>query len=144
MKRWIVVGCLTAIVAAATVLSIDRTNPEVGLNASPVQTDPVSADTVLGVDELMRNADHYTGPLRVAGVVSAVSSAGRTLGLIDIQEFEECGVTTCASLTLPVKWSGLMPSIGDTVHVEGEIQEAEGKLFFVGHTLEKLEFQSGG
>ena len=101
----------------------------------PTETD----EEAVGVDELMRNVDHYEGRLRVIGVVSGTSTADHTVALIDIAEFEECGITTCASLTLPVQWSGPMPSVEDTVEIAGEVQELEGRLIFVAETLEKVE-----
>ena len=85
----------------------------------------------------MRNVGRYRGgPLELVGVVSATSEGEGLLGLIDCREFEECGITTCAELTLPVRWSGKMPREKETVRLRGEISEAGEKLVFVAATLE--------
>ncbi len=92
---------------------------------------------VLGVQEFMKNVDHYQGQVCVEGVVSAVSPADQALSLIDIQEFKDCGITTCAPLTLPVRWEGPWPAVRDVVQLEGEVHESGGKLFFVAKSLQK-------
>ena len=93
---------------------------------------------VLGVEELMQNVDGHRGPIRVEGVVSAVASDRQALTLIDTRELRECGVTTCARLKLPVRWTEVMPRIGAVVQVEGEVQELDGKRLFVARKLEAV------
>jgi len=97
----------------------------------------------LGVDQLMKNANKYNGSIRVEGVVSAVSRADHMLSLIDKEEFKKCGVVTCATLTLPVRWAGSMPSVRDEVFVQGEVKENSGKLFFDASKLEAAVPQPG-
>lgn len=92
---------------------------------------------VLGVQEFMKNVDRHRGKVRLDGVVSAVSPADQALSLIDIQEFKDCGVTSCAPLTLPVKWNGPLPSVRDVVQLEGEVRKSGGKLFFEASRLQK-------
>lgn len=95
-----------------------------------------SSAPVLAVDNFMRNVDRHRGEVRVQGVVSAVSEKDQTLTLIDAQEFQECGVTTCAGLQLPVRWHGALPQVRDVVQITGQVQESDGKLLFVAQTLE--------
>src|SRR5512139_1871741 len=85
---------------------------------------------VLGVDEFMKNVDRYRGTVSLEGVVSAVAPEQQAISLIDSGEFQDCGVTTCAQLTLPVQWRGPAPSMGDLVRIEGQAQEVKGKLMF--------------
>ncbi len=92
---------------------------------------------VLGVDEFMKNVDHYREKVSLEGVVSAVAPEQQAISLIDAKEFQACGVTTCAQLTLPVQWRGPMPAVRDLVRVEGQAQEVKGKLMFVAEKLEK-------
>ncbi len=92
-------------------------------------------ETPLHVDDFMKNVDSYDGSVSVAGVVSAVSSEDGLLALIDMREFEECGTTTCASLSLPVRWSGEMPTLANAVQVEGEAEWVGEKLVFVADQL---------
>lgn len=96
-----------------------------------------SESEVLGVQEFMKNVDRYQGKVRVEGVVSAISPAAQALSLIDVQEFKDCGVTTCAPLTLPVRWQGPWPSVKDVVQLEGELRKSGGKLFFEAKRLQK-------
>jgi len=98
-------------------------------------------EPILGVDTLMRNVERHRGVVRVQGVVSAVSEKDHTLALIDVKEFQECGVTTCASLQLPVRWEGALPAQRDMVLVSGEVKEINGKLLFIAAALEKAPAQ---
>ncbi len=93
---------------------------------------------ILGVDEFMKNVDRYQGRVNLEGVVSAVAPEQQALSLIDAKEFQACGVTTCAQLTLPVQWRGPMPAVRDLVRLEGQAQEVKGKLMFVADKLEKV------
>lgn len=96
------------------------------------------APAVLGVEELMQNVEQHRGPIRVEGVVSAVASDHQALTLIDTRELRECGVITCARLKLPVRWGGAMPHVGEIVHVEGKVQEQDGKHLFVARKIEAV------
>ncbi len=106
----------------------------------PPAVEAVAAQSgiVLGVDELMKNVDRYRGTVLLQGVVSAVSPEQQALSLIDTREFQACGVITCAPLTLPVRWTGPMPSPRDLVRLEGEVQQVSGKLIFNARALEKV------
>ncbi len=108
--------------------------------SSALAAEPETGGTV-GVDQLMKNVDKYRGSISVEGVVSAVSPRDHMLSLIDAQEFKRCRVTTCATLTLPVRWAGTMPSVKDQVRVEGEIKENRGKLVFEAKTLQGAALQ---
>jgi hypothetical protein len=99
--------------------------------------DSQTESPVLGVQEFMKNVDRHRGQVRLEGVVNAVSPEKQALSLIDIQEFKDCGVTTCAPLTLPVKWKGPWPAVRDVVQLEGEVRESGGKLFFEAKRLQK-------
>jgi hypothetical protein len=97
-----------------------------------------SPQVVSGVDEFMKNADRYRGKVGLEGVVSAIVLEQQAISLIDAKEFQACGVTTCAQLTLPVQWRGPMPAMGDLVRIEGQAQEIKGKLMFMADKLEKV------
>lgn len=94
----------------------------------------------IGVDVLMKDTEILKKErIRVKGVVSAVSKENKTLALIDLTEYHDCKVVTCANLTLPVSWSGKMPSKEDKVIIEGKVQRQQGKLIFVADKMEKME-----
>lgn len=99
---------------------------------------PTTRAAILGVEDLMRNVDRHRGPVSVVGVVSGVSVENQVVALIDTREFSECGLTNCASLTLPVRWAGPVPAIQKTVRVAGQVEESDGKLVFVATMLEEL------
>jgi hypothetical protein len=122
---------LTLLYTAAVVMIIPLVLVKISAAGSQTKS------PVLGVQEFMKNVDRYRGQVRLEGVVSAVSPAGQALSLIDIQEFKHCGVTTCAPLTLPVKWQGPWPAIRDVVQLEGEVRKSGGKLFFQAKRLQK-------
>jgi hypothetical protein len=97
-----------------------------------------SSQAILGFDEFMKNVDRYRGKVSLEGVVSAVTPEQQAISLIDGGEFQACGVTTCAQLTLPVQWRGPLPAVGDQVSIEGQAQEIKGKLIFVADKLKKV------
>lgn len=122
---------LTLLYAAALVMIIPLILVKIPAAGSQTES------PVLGVQEFMKNVDRYRGKVRLEGVVSAVSPSDQALSLIDIQELKDCGVTTCAPLTLPVKWKGPLPAVRDVVQLEGEVRESGGKLFFEAQRLRK-------
>jgi len=91
---------------------------------------------IVGVAELMTHPDRHPGVVWVEGVVSQVHPGERTLALIDLGEFVECQVVTCAKLTLPVRWDGPMPPVATTVRVEGAIEKQGMRKVFAARSLE--------
>lgn len=122
-------AALAAIVAGTLLLQ--------GRNTSLSRIRTRSENPVVGVETLMKAPNRYRGPIQVEGVVSAVSPERHTLALIDRKEFDECGETTCAPLTLPVQWPGPMPAVRDMVLLQGEIRSVDGKRIFVASALKK-------
>lgn len=142
MKTILLIVNLT-FAAATGALAQAQTN-----SGSPAQpAPPVTSRTTnapLGVDELMRNVDRHRGSVQVEGVVSAVSATNQSVALIDVREFQQCGLAKCAELTLPVRWTGTMPTVGQAVRVSGEVEEKKGKLAFVAKSVEKFELPAKG
>lgn len=108
-----------------------------GSETGPGRDNPASVPAVLGVNEFMKNVDRYPGKRQVEGLVSAVSPENQTFYLIDLKEFQECGVTTCAPLTLPLKWQGPLPAVREVIRIRGVVRKSNGKFFFEVHGLEK-------
>lgn len=96
-----------------------------------------TAGDVLGVDQFMRSTAQYKDPVTVRGVVSAVHSDEQLFTLIDVLEYQECGVANCASLYLPVRWSGALPTVQEAVNVHGRVDEIGGKLVFHADAMTK-------
>ncbi|WP_428937757.1 hypothetical protein [Fontivita pretiosa] len=99
---------------------------------------PAARGDALGVHEIMRDADRHRGSVSVVGVVATASADKQLVTLIDAKEFAACNSTGCAELVLPVRWRGAMPAVAKTVHVEGQVQESDGKLVFVASALQEL------
>lgn len=96
------------------------------------------AGRAVGVEDLMRNLDRYPAEVRVEGVVSQVLPGQGMLALIDLGEFRECQVVTCAKLALPVRWPGAMPAVASTVQADGRVLREGGRLFFAARSLETV------
>jgi hypothetical protein len=90
--------------------------------------------SVLGVDEAMRNLGADTTVVAVEGVVQSVTSEEHLLTLIDVKEYQACGLSDCC-LYMPVRWTGTMPAIEDAVVVKGSIQTSDSGLVFVAREL---------
>ena len=130
------------IVTAAALLMILTVGCSTQQNSPPAPAkagERSAAPSEIGVDELMKNVDKYSGDVTVLGVVKAMSESDGRLSLIDHEEYKRCRVVTCSLLTLPVKWSGEMPSIMDVVRMSGHVEEEGEKLVFTANSLEKTE-----
>lgn len=136
MKRSSVVAvALVAVLATAGFVAKRIASRSLSADLSASAAAPT---TVLGVEQFTKAADRYPGETRVEGVVSGVSPGDQLLTLIDRREFEECGVTTCAALYLPVRWAGQMPGVTELVRVEGQTNDEDGKLVFVARQVERV------
>ncbi|MBI2501761.1 MAG: hypothetical protein HYW07_00810 [Candidatus Latescibacteria bacterium] len=137
MKYWLIlVGC-------AAVAGLWYVQGRLTLSPAAPAAELAPPKTVYGVEEFMKR----TGTDRVAevvveGVISASAPDHQLLALIDREEFQRCKLTNCAALTLPVRWTGAMPRVEETVRVMGTIQETHGKLLFVAQRLEKVDIQA--
>lgn len=67
----------------------------------------------------------------VVGVVSRRDAAKRTFSLIDRAEFSRCRSVNCAPASLPVRWTGALPGVSESVRVSGAVRDTgEGKFLF--------------
>lgn len=133
--------------STSCLVSCDKGEPPDGAAAptiAPSTAPHVNSSTFIGVDELMRNTDRYRGDqeLVVEGVVSAVGDG--ELAIIDCGEWDECGVLSCAELTLPVQWSGIKPKTEQRVRLHGLVRETVGKLVFVATRLDIVQTSGDG
>ena len=140
-NRIILIGCIALITSLVVVLNHGIQGANVSLSTAFASDS--KPDEILGVDQLMKNVDHYKGIIRVEGVVAMMSSDKGMLALIDRGEFTKCRVVTCSTLSLPVHWKGSMPIVGDTVKIKGQVKEQKGKLIFEAQELEGVAQQKG-
>jgi hypothetical protein len=85
-----------------------------------------SRQTVVGVDDAFADPQAYSGIIAVKGVVSFVYPSNSSFVIIDVKEYELCGVVTCAINEMLISvpsdlYSGELPEVTDTVLVHGEI-----------------------
>lgn len=93
---------------------------------SDVITDPIIVD----VDDVVADPGAYEGIIGIRGIVSFVYPADSTFVIIDLREYELCGVVTCAinelAISVPFdRYSGELPDVKDKVVVYGEIISAQ-------------------
>lgn len=101
-------------------------------------SDTSPGSSVLGVRNYMQNAYKHPGTIEVEGVVSQIIPSQYLIALIDMEEYKECKVVTCALLRLPVFWEGELPAVYDVVRIKGEMGEREGRRLFIAKELKKV------
>lgn len=131
----LVVLALGGSVIASAIFLLTRGESRPGGSLSVPNSPKTSSTTIaVGVDQLMNHTEKYPGEVIVEGIVSA-SAPGR-VSLIDVGEVEECGVTTCAELVLPVEWSGNPPKGKQRVKLLGSVRETGEGMVFVARSME--------
>ena len=73
----------------------------------------------------------------VVGVVSRRDSAKGTFALIDRAECSKCPSTSCAPPSLPVRWTGTLPGVRESVRVKGSVRDTKAGKFLFADSVEK-------
>ncbi len=102
------------------------------------RSESASGSSILGVRKYMQNAEKYPGTIEVEGVVSLKRPSKNLVAVIDIEEYKECKVVTCAKLRLPVFWEGEMPEVYDVVRVKGVMDKRNGDRVFITKELKTV------
>jgi hypothetical protein len=90
----------------------------------------VGGNKPLNVDWVASDPSAYKGTFKIKGVVSSVSASKSTFVMIDLREYAECGIVTCASKYVRVRYKGKLPRVIDKLIVTGEmVQHGRGYLF---------------
>lgn len=97
----------------------------------------VSSTSALGVDDFIRAGAKVDQSVFVEGVVARVEAPQHRMALIDDAEFEECEVTTCATIYLPIRWTGDMPAPKELISVKGQVATEGGKLIVIAKEITK-------
>ncbi len=85
---------------------------------------PQEVQTILTAKSLPARID-------VVGSVSRRDAAKGTFALIDRAECTKCPSTSCAPPSLPVRWTGDLPAVRESVRVKGSVRDTrEGKFLF--------------
>ena len=75
--------------------------------------------------------------LDVVGVVARRDEKKGTFSLIDRAEFAKCRSVSCAPASLPVRWTGTMPGVTESVRVKGPVRDTNDGKFLFAETVEK-------
>lgn len=104
-----------------------------------------SAADAVGVNAVAADPGAYTGEITMKGVVQLVDAEKSFINVIDVTEYETCGLTPCGSagiipLFMPTSgepspagsvYKGSLPALEEEVLVTGEIKDAaDGSLIF--------------
>ena len=98
----------------------------------------IPSTSILGIRYYMQNVEKYSGIIKVEGVVSLIRPSKKLIALIDMEEYKECKVVTCANLKLPVFWEGDLPAVYDVLQVKGEMANRDGGRVFIAKELKKI------
>lgn len=85
---------------------------------------------IVGVDDFTSDPWAYDGDIAIRGIVSFVYPSDSVFVIIDVKEYELCGVLTCAINEIrisvpPDEYSGELPNLKDEVLVYGKIKSGE-------------------
>jgi hypothetical protein len=86
--------------------------------------------TVIDVDDFASDPSAYHGIIGIKGVVASTRQSDSSFVIIDVREYELCGVLTCATneITIRVpadKYSGELPNSEDIVIAYGEFKTSD-------------------
>ena len=73
----------------------------------------------------------------VVGVVSRRDAAKGTFSLIDRAEYTKCRSVSCAPASLPVRWTGALPGVTESVRVKGAVRDTKEGKFLFAESIEK-------
>jgi hypothetical protein len=94
----------------------------------PSESDLPKIEGVLTVKQVSEHPEKVPGQIRILGVVSQIEEDQALFGLVDETEGFSCLPEECSDCLVPVSWDGLMPEIGQTVIVTGQIESSQQGL----------------
>ena len=85
---------------------------------------------MIDVDDFAADPTAYHGTIGIRGIVAATNRADASFVIIDVREYELCGVLTCAAneITISVpadKYSGELPRTEDIIIAYGEFSAGD-------------------
>lgn len=126
LRKWGIVGFLAVLLGAGLTLGMGSRPRNLGhaegLDVNSVASDPSA----------------YKGVIKVRGVVAEASPADSTFVLIDIREYKACGVVSCASTLVPVRYAGTLPEVKEELVVTGEMVSSPKGYVLEGKELQRL------
>lgn len=108
--------------------------------------------SAIGVNALTSDLAAFSGEILVEGVVQNVEAGSSVIWLIDVTEYESCGLVPCAGAGfLPIElpttgdpslsgdlYDGTLPDVEDKVTVAGTVRaQDDGSLYFDAERVER-------
>lgn len=115
MNKKLISVVFLAILVSVSVLIVGCTNN------LPQQAQSQQQKYVLNVDDILVDPSAYTGKIVVQGAVSFANPEKKSFEIIDLKEFDQCGVVTCAINHLTVNYPNPLPNVKDRVEITGEL-----------------------
>lgn len=126
LEKWGIAGVLVMVLGVGLAL---------GMGSKPGPSGQAGA---LNVDSVAADPGAYKGDIKVQGVVAKVDTSDSVFSLIDIREYKACGVVTCASKFVPVRYSGTLPEVKEELVVTGEMASSPKGYVLEGKDLQRL------
>jgi len=127
LGKWNIVGFLAVLLVAGLTL---------GMGSRPGAP---GQEEALEVNSVAADPGAYKGDIKVRGVVADASAADSTFVLIDFREYKACGVVTCASKFVPVRYSGTLPEVKEELVVTGEMASSPKGYVLKGKEIQRLD-----
>jgi hypothetical protein len=118
-------------------LAVAITLVTVGIRAQDQQQQQRTPEGALSVNDLAGKPGEHLGQVQLIGGVVAVSE-GQGFVLGDRREYADCGLNCLAepgTKKIPVRWSGDVPKLEQTVCVTGMLRRSEQGLSFVAQEI---------
>ncbi len=85
--------------------------------------------SVIDVDDFAADPSAYNGFIGIRGIVASAHQSDSSFVIIDVREYELCGVLTCATNEITIivpsnEYSGELPNAEDIVIVYGEFNSS--------------------
>ncbi len=126
LRKWGIVGIFVVLLGAGLAL---------GMGSRPGTSGPAGA---LDVNSVASDPSAYKGAIQVRGVVANVNPSDSVFLMIDSREFRACGVVTCASKFVPVRYAGAPPKVKEELVVTGEMVSSPKGYILEGKELQRL------
>lgn len=102
-------------------------NSDTKVKGAPAVATSAAPAVPLAVNDLAASPSAHLGPVSLVGVVGTVSEK-KGFVVVDTREYKECGLsclTEAGTKKIPVRWTGAVPQVKDTVRIDGELQKEE-------------------
>lgn len=118
-KGFILLAAAGFVIISGISYSIAARNDKAGGTAP--QSASASTHKIINVNDLAANPAAFQGNIILRGVVAGINNSQKIFGVIDVNEFKNCGTLLCSHSTLPVKYTGNPPKLKSIVNIIGRL-----------------------